>query len=315
VRGPLPMAMLSRDSVERSQYSITTRGLTKRFGTTVLAVDGLDLELRPGEIYGLLGPNGAGKTTTLRMLLGLARPTAGSALVAGYPAGSPRSLARVGSLVEAPAFWPYLSGADNLRAVAAYVGVGAERVTRALASVDLEERAHDRFGIYSMGMRQRLGVAAALLKDPEVLILDEPTNGLDPAGMIEMRDLIRTLRTGHRTVLLSSHLLHEVEQVCDRVGVIQSGRLIAEGTIEELRGEGRLVVRAAPADRAQAVLREIVGPDRVTGQDGLFQVAVAASRTAEINRRLVQADVDVAELRMSERSLEDVFMQLTEEVP
>ncbi len=300
--------------MEQSELSITTRGLTKRFGTSILAVDGLDLDLGHGEIYGLLGPNGAGKTTTLRMLLGLAKPTAGSALVAGHAAGSPQSLARVGAMVESPAFWPYLSGYDNLRAVAAYVGVGAERTSQALVSVDLEGRAHDRFATYSMGMRQRLGVAAALLKDPEVLILDEPTNGLDPAGMIEMRHLIIGLRTERRTVLLSSHLLNEVEHVCDRVGVIQRGRLIAEGTIDELRGEARLTVRAAPADRAQAVLRELVGTDNVTEQDGLFRVAVAPSRAAEINRRLVQADVDVAELRMSERSLEDVFMQLTEEV-
>jgi ABC-type multidrug transport system ATPase subunit len=300
--------------MEQSELSITTRGLTKRFGASILAVDRLDLDLRRGEIYGLLGPNGAGKTTTLRMLLGLAAPTAGTALVAGHAAGSPQSLARVGSVVESPAFWPYLSGHDNLRAVAAYAGVRPERVRQALASVDLEGRARDRFATYSMGMRQRLGVAAALLKDPEVLILDEPTNGLDPAGMIEMRHLIIGLRTERRTVLLSSHLLNEVEHVCDRVGVIQAGRLIAEGTIDELRGEGRLVVRAAPADRAQAVLQELLGADSVTGQDGLFRVAVAPSRAAEINRWLVQADVDVAELRMSERSLEDVFMQLTEEV-
>jgi ABC-type multidrug transport system ATPase subunit len=293
--------------------AIVCEDLGKRYGT-VTALSGFGLVAPEGAVHGLLGPNGAGKTTTLRMLLGLARPTAGSALVAGHPAGSPQSLARVGSLVEAPAFWPYLSGTDNLRAIAAYVGVGAERVRQALASVDLEDRARDHFGTYSMGMRQRLGVAAALLKDPEVLILDEPTNGLDPAGMVEMRQLIRGLRTGRRTVLLSSHLLHEVEQVCDRVGVIQEGRLIAEGTIAELRGEARLVVRAAPAERAEAMLRDLLGPDCVTGQDGLFRLAVPASRAAEINRRLVQADVDVTELRMSERSLEDVFMQLTEEV-
>ena len=292
--------------------SIITRGLTKRFAT-VLAVDGLDLEVRYGEVYGLLGPNGAGKTTTLRMLLGLARPTAGTALVAGHAPGSPASLARVGSLVEAPAFWPYLSGRDNLRALAAYTGTAGERVEEALASVELTGRAGDRFATYSMGMRQRLGVAAALLKDPDVLVLDEPGSGLDPAGMIEMRQLIVGLRKERRTVLLSSHLLVEVEQLCDRVGVIQHGRLIAEGTIADLRGEGKLVLRAKPADRARAVLDGLLGPGSVASEDGLFRLAVDPSRAAEINRRLVLEDVDVTELRVSERSLEDVFMQLTED--
>ncbi len=294
-----------------AEHSITTRGLTRRFGS-ILAVDNLDLDLRHGEVYGLLGPNGAGKTTTLRMLLGLARPTSGTALVAGHPPGSPEGLARVGALVEAPAFWPYLSGRDNLRAVAAYVGVQGDRIDQALAGVDLESRARDRFGTYSMGMKQRLGVAAALLKEPEVLILDEPTNGLDPAGMVEMRHLIRGLRTERRTVLLSSHLLNEVEQVCDRVGVIQAGRLIAEGTLDELRGESKLVVRAAPPDRARSVLEELAGQDVVSGQDGLFRLGGEPARAGEITRRLVEAGLDVTELRVAERSLEDVFMQLTE---
>jgi ABC-type multidrug transport system ATPase subunit len=295
-----------------AEHSITTRGLTKRYGQSILAVDRLDLDLRHGEVYGLLGPNGAGKTTTLRMLLGLARPTSGTALVAGHPPGAPEGLARVGALVEAPAFWPYLSGRDNLRAVAAYVGVPGDRIDQALASVDLESRGRDRFGTYSMGMKQRLGVAAALLKEPAVLILDEPTNGLDPAGMVEMRQLIRGLRTERRTVLLSSHLLNEVEQVCDRLGVIQAGRLIAEGTLDELRGESKLVVRAAPPDRARSVLEELAGQDVVSGQDGLFRLAVEPARAAEINRKLVEAGLDVTELRVAERSLEDVFMQLTE---
>src|SRR5215831_821722 len=232
--------------------SITTRGLTRRFAA-ITAVDGLDLDVRYGEVYGLLGPNGAGKTTTLRMLLGLARPTAGTAVVAGGPPGSPASLARVGSMIETPAFWPYLSGRDNLRSLAAYVGASDARVEEALVAVDLEPRGHHRFSTYSMGMKQRLGVAAALLRDPDVLVLDEPSSGLDPAGMIEMRELIAGLRKERRTVLLSSHLLAEVEHICDRVGVLQHGRLIAQGTIAELRGQGKLVLRAAPADRAQAV--------------------------------------------------------------
>ncbi|HXM59196.1 MAG TPA: ABC transporter ATP-binding protein [Candidatus Dormibacteraeota bacterium] len=294
--------------------SIVTRGLSKRYGT-ILAVDGLDLDVRDGEVYGLLGPNGAGKTTTLRMLLGLARPTAGTALVAGHPPGSAPSLASVGSLIEAPAFWPYLSGRDNLRALAAYVGASHERVEEVLADVELTGRASDRFHTYSLGMKQRLGVAAALLKKPNILVLDEPGSGLDPAGMIEMRELIGGLRKDRRTVLLSSHLLAEVEHLCDRVGVIQHGRLIAEGTPSELRGEGRLVLRAAPTDRARVVLAGLLGRDNVASEDGLFQLVVDPSRAAEINRRLVLEDVDVTELRIARRSLEDVFMQLTEEAP
>jgi ABC-2 type transport system ATP-binding protein len=294
------------------QPSITTRGLTKRFAA-ITAVDGLDLDVRYGEVYGLLGPNGAGKTTTLRMLLGLARPTAGTAVVAGGPPGSPASLARVGSMIETPAFWPYLSGRDNLRSLAAYVGASDARVEEALVAVDLEPRGHHRFSTYSMGMKQRLGVAAALLRDPDVLVLDEPSSGLDPAGMIEMRELIAGLRRERRTVLLSSHLLAEVEHICDRVGVLQHGRLIAQGTIAELRGQGKLVLRAAPAGRAQAILDELLGVGSVVSEDGLFRLAVDPGRAGEINRRLVLGDVDVTELRVAERSLEDVFMQLTEE--
>jgi ABC-2 type transport system ATP-binding protein len=308
MQGPAPTPARADD------LSIVTRGLTKRFAT-IMAVDRLDLDVRYGEVFGLLGPNGAGKTTTLRMLLGLAQPTAGTALVAGGPPGSPASLARVGSMIETPAFWPYLSGRDNLRALAAYVGATRARVDEALAAVDLTHRADHRFSTYSMGMKQRLGVAAALLKDPDVLVLDEPGSGLDPAGMIEMRELIAGLPSERRTVLLSSHLLAEVEQVCDRVGVLQHGRLIAQGTIAELRGQGKLVLRAAPADRARAVLAGLLGADSVALEDGVFRLAVDQARAGEINRRLVLENVDVTELRVAERSLEDVFMQLTEERP
>src|SRR5262249_28742270 len=237
----------------------------------------------------------------------------GTALVAGYPPGSPGSLSRVGSMIEAPAFWPYLSGRDNLRALAAYSGAPASRIDPALAAVELSSRGGHHFSTYSMGMKQRVGVAAALLKDPELLVLDEPSSGLDPAGMIEMRELIAGLRKERRTVLLSSHLLAEVEHVCDRVGVLQDGRLVAEGTLAELRGQGKLVLRAAPADRAQAVVDELLGPGSVVSEDGLFRLAVDPGRAGEINRRLVLGDVDVTELRVAERSLEDVFMQLTEE--
>ena len=292
---------------------VEARGLTKRYGTGVLAVDRLDLTVRRGEVYGFLGPNGAGKTTTLRMLVGLIRPTAGTATVAGHGPGEPAGLARIGCLVENPAFYPYLSGRDNLRVIARYAGVPESSVDPALEEVDLLPRARDRFGTYSLGMRQRLGVAAALLKKPELLILDEPTNGLDPQGMVEMRELLRNVGQGDRTVLLSSHLLGEVEHVCQRVGVIQHGRLVAEGTLEELRGDAGLVIRAEPADRAGELLVSVLGDAAVVQRDGAFRVRTDPTRAGELNTRLVQAGVVVSELRASERSLEEVFLQLTGE--
>jgi ABC-type multidrug transport system ATPase subunit len=229
---------------------IETRNLTKRYGSRIIAVDSLSLTVRRGEVYGFLGPNGAGKTTTLRMLLGLIRPTSGTASVLGRPPGDPESLARIGALIESPAFYPHLSGWRNLCVIARYAGVPKERIEGALEAVELTDRASDKFRTYSQGMKQRLGVAAALLKDPELLILDEPTNGLDPAGMADMRALIRRLGSGDRTVLLSSHLLGEVEQICDRVGVIRNGKLVAQGTVGELRGQARLLVRPGGSGQA-----------------------------------------------------------------
>jgi ABC-type multidrug transport system ATPase subunit len=206
---------------------IQTRGLTKRYGKKIVAVENLDLTEKRGEVYGFLGPNGAGKTTTLRMLLGLIRPSSGTATVLGEGPGVPAGLAKVGALVESPAFYPYLLGRDNLRVMSRYAGAPRSRSPGVLEQVELSGRAKDKFRKYSMGMRQRLGVAAALLKDPELLILDEPTNGLDPKGMADMRALVRRLEQGNRTVLLSSHLLGKVEQPCDRAGVIQRGKLVA----------------------------------------------------------------------------------------
>ena len=291
---------------------VETRGLTKRYGTGIVAVDSLDMVVRRGEVYGFLGPNGAGKTTTLRMLLGLIAPTAGTARVAGAGPGTPESLARVGAIVETPAFYPYLSGRANLRVLAMYCGVPESRIKPALEQVELLPRADHKFSTYSLGMKQRLGIAAALIKEPELLILDEPTNGLDPQGMADVRGLIIALGKGDRTVLVSSHLLGEVEQMCTRVGVIQRGRFVAEGTIDELRGGATLTVRAEPAESAMNVLSAVAGADNVRrGNSGAFSVKVDLKRTAEINRLLVQAGVDVTELTASERSLEDVFIELT----
>ena len=201
----------SSRSTETDELVIDARNLTKRYGERIVAVDRLTLRVRSGEIYGFLGPNGAGKTTTLRMLVGLIRPTSGEMTVLGEAPGTASGLRRIGTMIETPAFYPFLSGRDNLRVLARYAGIAEERIEPVLAEVELSERAGDAFGTYSLGMKQRLGVAAALLKDPELLILDEPTNGLDPAGMAEMRELIRGLGKGGRTVLLSSHLMTEVE--------------------------------------------------------------------------------------------------------
>ncbi|GAB3831113.1 ABC transporter ATP-binding protein [Kribbella italica] len=291
---------------------VQVQGLTKRYGDTV-AVDGVDLQVRPGEVYGFLGPNGAGKTTTLRILTGLIAPTSGSVEVLGGSPGQAKVLARTGSMIESPAFYPYLSGLDNLRLLAEYAEVARARVREVLELVDLAERAKDRFSTYSLGMKQRLGVAAALLKDPELVILDEPTNGLDPAGMRDMRRLIRELGSDGRTVVLSSHLLGEVQQVCDRVGIINAGRMVAEHDVEELRGQQELVIRAKPLESAHSVLREVLGADAVHLYDDTLRAKVSPDRAAELNRLLVRADIAVSELRSTERALEDVFFELTTE--
>lgn len=295
------------------QLLVETNGLTKRYGSKITAVDKLDLNVRPGEVYGFLGPNGAGKTTTLRMLLGLIKPTSGTATVLGEAPGASEGLARVGALVESPAFYPYLSGRDNLKVMASYSGVKRQRIKEVLDQVELSGRAKDKFRKYSLGMKQRLGVAAALLKDPDLLILDEPTNGLDPKGMADMRTLIKELGRGERTVLLSSHLLGEVEQICDRVGVINNGKLVAEGTVAELRGGTGILVRAEPVEEAVKIARRLAGVEEVKVTDGALMVSADPEQIAEINEKLVGAGLRVSELRVSEQSLEDVFLQLTGE--
>jgi ABC-2 type transport system ATP-binding protein len=292
---------------------VDTHGLSKRYGEHILAVDQLAMRVRRGEVYGFLGPNGAGKTTTLRMLLGLVRPTSGAALVLGAAPGSPESLARVGALIETPTFYPFLSGRDNLRVLARYAGTPETRIEQVLEEVDLAGRASDRFGTYSLGMKQRLGIAAALLKDPELLILDEPTNGMDPAGMAEMRSFIRDLGRGRRTVLLSSHLMTEVEHICDRVGVISRGRLVGEGTVDELRGRESLWLRAEPAPEAERLLGTLQVVEQVARVDGGLRVAADPTAAPAINRALVEAGISVAELRPERASLEKVFLELTQE--
>lgn len=294
--------------------AIETTDLTKRYGQRV-AVDGLSLRVERGEVFGFLGPNGAGKTTTIAMLLGLVRPSAGRAVVLGHdvqrePAAA---LARVGAMIEAPALYPYLSGADNLRVLARAGGLPEARVATVLQTVELSERARDKARTYSQGMQQRLAIAAALLPDPELIILDEPTNGLDPAGTVEIRDLIRGLAAGGRTIFLCSHMLHEVQQVCERVAILKEGRLVRQGSVAELlrRGQGiRLRVAGDPAP-ALALLRALDWVGAVTQHDGLLLVEAPGERAAELNAYLAGRGVPVTEIGARESSLEEFFLEVT----
>jgi ABC-2 type transport system ATP-binding protein len=299
---------------EAHEVVLRTTGLVKRFGS-LTAVDGLDLEVRRGEVVGLLGPNGAGKSTTIGMVLGLITPNAGSAEVLGRDVRARRqdALAGVGAMLEVTSFYPYLSGRDNLAALALLRGGGAmQRVDPLLARLGLQQRGGSKFRTYSLGMRQRLGIASTLLADPALVILDEPANGLDPAGQREIRELIRELAAENRGVLLASHLLYEVEQVCDRVLVIKKGKLIASGTIAEVTRGGASYFEIVVADkrRAAEVLRGLVKETRET-PSGLDVVA-DPERGAELNRALASAGLYASAIIPRASSLEDVFMELTE---
>ena len=287
---------------------LETKNLTKGYGGR-LAVDAVSMTVRRGEVYGFLGPNGAGKTTTLRMSLGLVLPTSGSATVLGRPAGDAAVIARVGALIEAPGFYPYLSGRANLQVMARYRGLPDTVVDDALERVDLADRGRDRFKAYSLGMKQRLGVAAALMGEPELIVLDEPTNGLDPGGMADMRALIVDLARSGQTVLLSSHLLAEVEEICDRVGVITHGRLVEESTVAELRGGRRLRIIARPVDRALAVGMRFTDNVQLDGDDVVLDLP--DEQTPDVVRALVGEGLDVHEVVVSERTLEEVFFEMT----
>lgn len=293
--------------------AVEVRGLVKRYGSVVTAVDHLDFSVEEGETYGLLGPNGAGKTTVMRILLGLVKPTSGSARVLGRQPGDPVVLGRVGSMGES-AFYPFLSGRDNLRAVARRCGLSDRRVDVVVDRVALSERAEDLFRTYSYGMQQRLGLAVALLKDPAVLVLDEPSNGLDPAGQLEVSRLLRALAEEGRTILLSSHDMEEVERLCGRVGLIDGGRMLAEGSPEQLRGESHLWVRSEPVDRSVAVISAAAGVKSVAVSDGLLDVELDRcdrQEVAAVTRELVGAGVELTEVRTGRRSLREVFLERT----
>ena len=300
--------------MQEKEYLIETRGLTRRFGAQV-AVDDLNLLVPAAGVYGFLGPNGAGKTTAIRMLLGLIRPDAGEVRLFGRPVRSSHRelMSRVGALVEAPSLYPHLTGRENLEVTRRLLGSPRNLIDLALDTVRMTRDAHRRVREYSMGMRQRLGLALALLNKPQLLILDEPTNGLDPAGIHEMRDLIRRLPEEFGvTVFLSSHLLSEVEQIAGHIGIIHESKLLFQGTLAELqqKQQTELTVGVTKPDEAMDCL---VGAGwSVERRDGLLSVAAAAPEDAvKINRLLVDQRLDVFHLALSQRSLEDIFLTLT----
>ena len=294
---------------------IRTYDLTKRF-KKITAIDRVNFTVHKGEVFGFLGPNGAGKTTTIAMLLGLVRPTAGSAEVLGRDIrrGLSAALRRVGAIVETPAFYPYLSAADNLRIFARILGDEVEaRIPALLEQVGLKGRGKDKVGTYSLGMRQRLGLASALLGDPELLILDEPTNGLDPAGMQEMRVFIRRLAEEEgRTVFLSSHLLHEVEQVCDRVLILNKGQVIAQGQVGELLSQAHGVeMHIEGAAQAAGILASLDWVQNAQHEGSRLHVQAPPERAPELLAALAAHDLFPSEVRPIVSTLESVFLDLT----
>jgi len=303
-----------------TEYAVETSGLTKRFGDRTV-VDQVDLRVPRGSAFGYLGPNGAGKTTLIRMLLGLTNASAGTMSMLGRPVPAERegALARVGAIVEEPLFHEFLTGRENLWVIAAARGRAAEaRIDECLARVGLSERADDRAGKYSLGMRQRLGIAACLLGDPELLLLDEPMNGLDPAGMLEIRQMIRSFVDEGRTVVLSSHLLDEVEKTCDAAAIVDSGRIVAQGSIAELTATGRrfIEIGCAQAVRARQLLQRYPEIDGVTETSEGLELTLRDQAdgnqlAAEVNRTLVQAGIDVYRLDVSRASLETRFLEVT----
>ena len=294
-------------------------GLRKEYrrlgGRRTVALDGLDLAVPEGGVFGFLGPNGAGKTTTIRCLLGLARAGAGRCVVLG--AGVPGRLAdvigRIGSIVETPQHFPNFSGRTNLELLGKTVGIGRARVREVLEQAGLAERADDPARTYSFGMKQRLGIAAALMKDPELLLLDEPANGLDPAGIVEVRELVRRLGAEGRTVFVSSHLLSEVQQVADRVAILSRGRAVAAGPVAEVLASGRAAGLVVGLDDPRAGLRALTEAGFAARErDGGLLVEAGPERASDVTRVLAERGLYLSEIRAEEADLETVFLELTE---
>ena len=291
------------------------RGLTKRYGS-IAAVDAVDLTDEEGDVYGYLGPNGAGKTTTLRMMLGLIRRDGGSVKLFGRdPADGIDALDRVAGFVESPTFYPYLSGRENLQLLSSLDGGSGRRAAEeALERVDLRERAGDRVGTYSLGMRQRLGIAASLMRSPRLLVLDEPANGLDPAGIRDLRELVSGLPEQGVTVMYSSHQLAEVEEVCNRVAIINGGTIVFEGRLDELRASFAAPYRIETGDDARAlVAAKASGAEDARVESGALWLDTSQEVVDHLTVTLGRAGIPIRSLGRERRSLEDLFFRLTEE--
>jgi ABC-2 type transport system ATP-binding protein len=294
--------------------AITTQGLTKRYGSRA-AVDDLSIQVPTGVVAGFVGLNGAGKTTTIRMLLGLITPNAGTAEVLGQPISRPAAyLHQVGAMIDGPAFYPTLSARANLEVLATLGGHPKTRIDQLLEQVGLAERASDHYHSYSLGMKQRLGIAAALLPDPALLVLDEPANGLDPAGILEIRSLLRRLADHGTTVFISSHLLAEIEQISDWLVMIDHGRLLYDGPIGQIleRQQPELIVATEQPDELETVARlaaEAGHPSTTNGH--LLRIQAPASYAATLNRQAMEHDVTLVELRHEQPSLEETFLSMT----
>lgn len=295
-----------------ASHVIETTSLTKHYGS-IVAVDGLSMSVPRGHVFGLLGPNGSGKTTTMSMLLGLVRPTSGGFNLFGSSDGLEAALHRVGAIIESPSFYPYMTGRQNLLYFQGISGRGSsDEIDGLLDKVGLTGREDHKFRTYSLGMKQRLGLAYALLGDPELLFLDEPTNGMDPAGMAEVRDLIRSLGTGGRTVLLSSHLLHEVEQVCDSVAILSRGKLIAQGDVADLlRSQDEIRLQTTDNDKAVDVLSALGWIDDVKIEDDEVVVGASSDRAPELSTVLGRSEVFVTNISTGQKSLESYFLEVT----
>jgi len=299
-----------------SEVVLRTIGLSKRYGH-LLALNEMTLEVHSGQVYGFLGPNGSGKTTTISLVLGLIAPTGGHVEMFGLDTRTHLSeaLHRTGAVLEGPSFYPLLSGRDNLRVCGALSdGVDEKRLDEVLDLVGLQARGRDKVRTYSLGMKQRLGLAAALLHDPELLILDEPTNGLDPAGIREVRHLIKGLGQVGKTVFVSSHLLSEVEQMCDHVGIVKEGRLLTQGSVTTLLRRGEVLeMQVTDPDRAVQVLGGLKWVDAVKREDDHLVVDAPRQRAAELSRALAEHQIYLAELRPRDSSLEEFFLEVTGE--